>query len=250
MYIIDIDVFTTLERGASIGTIISLILFGPASIGFTYCMTFLFDSASACNFVIICTNFFIGLAGPIISYVLRIFAARDANMRILDAANILDWCLRLIPSFCLGRSLFFSINVDVFELIEGKKLSVWSPPIMLYDIIFLAFESVGYIGIAILLDQWSKDSIWTKRFNKLRVFLSFQRFTNTREYAYENRNIANDMDEDVAAERERILSHDIDSYSIVLDRLTKVYANGKLAVNEMCLGINLGEVSFSSFYKI
>jgi len=138
----------------------------------------------------------------------------------------------------------------VFELIEGKKLSVWSPPIMLYDIIFLAFESVGYIGIAILLDQWSKDSIWTKRFNKLRVFLSFQRFTNTREYAYENRNIANDMDEDVAAERERILSHDIDSYSIVLDRLTKVYANGKLAVNEMCLGINLGEVSFSSFYKI
>ena len=48
-------------------------------------------------------------------------------------------------------------------------------------------------------------------------------------------------DEDVIAENERVESGNADNDLIVLDKLSKVYHNGKRAVNQMSLGIPPGE---------
>ena len=250
LYIVDVGVFITTERGMVVGTIVSMILFGPAAIGFTYCLTFLFESPSACNFVVICSNFFVGLAGPLISYVLRIIAVRDFNPVYSDAASILEWCLRFIPSFCLSKALFYSINVDVFELIEGRRLSVWSPEIMLYDVILLAIQGVIYINLAILLDKWSTDPSVVKKWNKAVDIITFKRLRNCqnqiRAPECDTKDVVKELeDDDVAREEERILSSNTNDDTIVLKNLTKIYGNGKLAVDHMSLGISPGEVSLT-----
>lgn len=247
IYLIGIDVFSTSERGAAAGTIISLLLFGPAAAGFTYCITFLFDSPSTCNFIVICANFFFGLAGPLISYILRIIAVRDFNPVLSNAAVIMEWCLRLIPSFCLGRSLFFAINVDVFELIQGHRLSVWSPVIMRFDMIFLALESVLYISLAILLDGISTDPMIIKKWNKVADIFNIRKGKNksaTIDFDDMKDHPNTLKDDDVVAEENRVLSaHACTDDPIVLKKLTKMYGNGKLAVNQLSLGIPPGEVS-------
>jgi len=50
--------FTTSARDIAGGTILLLFLFGPAAAGFTYCVSFLFKSPSACNTFVIVLNFF------------------------------------------------------------------------------------------------------------------------------------------------------------------------------------------------
>ena len=48
-------------------------------------------------------------------------------------------------------------------------------------------------------------------------------------------------DDDVVAEQQRVLSGGANEDAIVMSELTKVYPNGKIAVNQLSLGIPPGE---------
>jgi hypothetical protein len=63
MFIFDVKVLTTQERGVFTGIVAILVLYGPASAGFTYCVSFGFSSASLCNIAIIISGFLIGMGG-------------------------------------------------------------------------------------------------------------------------------------------------------------------------------------------
>ncbi len=55
MFAFDVTALTTTTRGVVGGVISVLFLYGPASAGFAYCVSFLFKSPSMCNlFIIVC----------------------------------------------------------------------------------------------------------------------------------------------------------------------------------------------------
>jgi ATP-binding cassette subfamily A (ABC1) protein 3 len=99
---------------------------------------------------------------------------------------------------------------------------------MLYEIIFLAWQSIVYIGLAIYID--------TLLTNQKLSNLSFKRRTQS-----QTSNSAVDEDEDVIAETQRILSGEANDDAILLSDLKKEYPNGKLAVDGLSFGIPAGQ---------
>lgn len=257
MYALDIQSFITQERQVASSTFVLLILFGPAAAGFTYIVCFFFKSPSMANLFVIVFNFFIGMAGPLVSMILRLLAADPANPKpsLKNAAIGIEWVLRFIPSFCLGKGLLFSTNIAFFEMVEEEPLTAWSPAIALYEVIFLGVESILFVLITIQIDtlstkpksvllfkhltDWRGCLKWCFNCSKLR----FQRLF--RHHTRQDDEVAPAMtendDEDVIAENERVESGNADNDLIVLDKLSKVYHNGKRAVNQMSLGIPPGE---------
>lgn len=85
--------------------------------------------------------------------------ARDPsnpNPSLENVANILIWVLRCTPAFCLGKGLFYAINIDFFLIVAGdESLSAWTEPILLYEVYFLLGQCVVFLLLAIQLDKWS-----------------------------------------------------------------------------------------------
>jgi ATP-binding cassette, subfamily A (ABC1), member 3 len=243
MFAFGIDVLTTTKQGVVSGVIVTLFLYGPASAAFTYCVSFAFTSAALCNIVVIITGFLIALGGPLAAFILILIGNDPANpqQNLIDAANILTWILRFIPAFNLGKGLFNAINISVFTVLEGTEVSAWSEPVLLYEVIFLAWESVVYLWLAILLDKWSTNpravAIWRKFTGCFRCSCLFGRGMNSPNEAV----LSLPDDDDVLNEQDRVLTGGANNDLIVVSQLTKQYDDGKLAVNNLSFGVPPGE---------
>lgn len=166
---------------------------------------------------------------------------KEANQALLNAANIVTWILRFHPCFCLAKGLEHAIYIQAYEFWKGKQLSAWSEPILLGEVIFLACEAVLYLWLAICIDKWSTNpravSIWRK----------FVRVVTCRCWCADKNVAVGDIsaalpdDDDVLSEQERVLKGEANGDLIVASDLTKVYDNGKVAVNRLSLGIPHGE---------
>lgn len=263
-----VETFTTREKGVIGGVITVLVLFGPASAGFTYCLTFLFKSPSMCNLFVIVFNFLIGMAGPMVTFILRLIGEDPGNRNesLVTASIVLEWILRFIPSFCLGRGLFAAINIESLQFLAGKPLTVWSGEVLLYEVIFLAVESIVYIALAIQIDKWYVALLllhiisgtlltlvcllYEYRHNNPRavmIWRRFVRFITCRCFCGSGLSRGGPVpvpffdDEDVIAEQDRVLSGQANDDLIVMDQLTKVWPPHKVAVNHMSLGIPPGQ---------
>jgi hypothetical protein len=242
MFAFDVEALTTTDRGVVGGVIVLLFLFGPAAASFSYCVSFAFESAATCSTFIVISQFLIGMGGPIAIWIMHIIGEggdrNDPNQSLLDAANIVAWILRFFPAFCLGNGLLNTIYIEAWEYWEGDKLTVWSEPVLRIEVIFLGWEAVVYLVLAIALDKWSTNprmvSIWRnfKRLATCRLCPSESR---------ENVTIALPDDDDVLQEQDRVLRGTANNDLIVLSELKKVYQNGKLAVENLSLGIPRGE---------
>lgn len=148
------------------------------------------------------------------------------------AGLILLVFLRFFPTFCLGKSLLYAINITSFELILGKDLNAWDSEILLIEVIFLACESVVYVALAICLDNISSNP---------EIVYLWQSVFGCRKSS--ERSAVADIpdDDDVVTEQQRVLNGEANDDAIVLCELTKIYANGKVAVNKLSLGIPPGE---------
>jgi ABC-type multidrug transport system fused ATPase/permease subunit len=132
-----------------------------------------------------------------------------------------------VPSFNFAKGLLFSINIDIFKLIQGdSKLDVWDAEIMGIEIGFLAVQSVVYVVIATYIDILSTKPSVSRIFSRKHVA------TNAEE---------DEDDIDVRAEANRVLSGNADGDTIVLKELKKQYSNGKVAVNGVSIGIPGGQ---------
>lgn len=241
-----VESFITSERQAANSTFALLILFGPAAAGFTYIVCFLFKSPSMANLFVIVISFFISMAGPLICLILRLLAADPADPRphLKTAAVVLEWVLRMIPSFCLGKGLLYTINIDFFELVEAQPLTAWSPAIALYEVIFLGLESMLYVLIAVQVDILSTKPRAVMIFRRILDCLKCKRqlFKGTQKQHDGGTPTTTETDDrDVIAENDRVKQGHADSDAIVLKGLSKVYPNGKRAVDCMSLGIPPGE---------
>ena len=245
MFALDVGSFTTSARDIAGGTILLLFLFGPAAAGFTYCVSFLFKSPSACNTFVIVLNFFVGMAGPLITFILRIIGNlnenydEDSNSTDYTLiAQIIEWILRIFPSFCLSKGLFFSINIETLSDLSGDpNMTVWSKEVMLYEVIILGIQSVAYICLAVVIDTLSSRP----RTAQLWESLIKCSFLSCKKSSAENSKFLAEIDDDVAKETKRVKDGDASDDTIVLHDLTKVFPDGKVAVDHISLGIPEGQ---------
>jgi hypothetical protein len=63
LLIFNVEPFTRSDNDIWAGVILLLMFHGPASAGFTYCLTHAFSSANACHVFIVVSGFFIGMGG-------------------------------------------------------------------------------------------------------------------------------------------------------------------------------------------
>ena len=180
------------------------------------------------------------MAGPIICLILRLLAVDPAQPKphLKTAAVILEWVLRTVPSFCLGRGLLFCINISFFEIIEGKSLTAWSPTIALYDVILLGVESIVYIAATIQIDILSTRPKAVNMFYRIIKCMCIRRGTKQAS----SRDNGDDNDDiDVVTEKDRVTAGEADNDLIVLKDLTKTYPDGKLAVDCLSFAVPNGQ---------
>jgi ATP-binding cassette, subfamily A (ABC1), member 3 len=114
----------------------------------------------------------------------------------------------------------------------GKKLEAWDPEILLYEVIFLAAETVVYLLLAMYIDILSSNP---------GVMLFWNRWLCCR-WSSKNSEVADTPDDDdVLAEQRRVLDGQANDDAIVISELSKIYQNGKIAVDKLSLGIPPGE---------
>lgn len=236
MYAFDVSNLTTTEDGVVSGVITLLFLFGPAVASFSYCVSFMFSSPSVCNLILIISGFLIGFGGTLAAFILRLLGSipSDPNDTLVTAATITEWVLRIFPTFNLARGLNSAINLQTISLLAARKVNVWDPEACLWEIVFLAWQGVVYLLLAMKIDEWSANPRAVTIFRKIFCcdWGSSSRSDST---------VRTDIDDDVAAEEERVLSAGANDDLIVLSQLGKVYRNGKKAVDSLSLGIPPGQ---------
>jgi len=240
-FVFDADAITRSDGNVFTGALLILILYGPASAAFAYCVSFAFKSPSMCNVVLIVSGFLIGMGGTITMNVLQGFGYNPSDPRenFLDIANIIIWLLRWVPSFCLGKGLFQAVAIDVYRLWEeDQEMTIWSDSLLKYDIICLILQTIGYLLLAMLLDKWSTNpsvmAVWQKFIQIISCGCAPSKNTIDITAALPD-------DSDVIEEQNRVQAGDANDDLIVMSQLTKIYDNGKIAVNNLSLGIPAGE---------
>lgn len=229
-----LDSLTTTENDVLGAFLVLLFLFGPAAASFSYCVSFCFKSASLCNIVLIISGFLFSMGGSIATFFLRLVSAQDQSMtnKIYKAAVIIEWVFRFFPPFNLGKGLLFIMNIQAWVDINQGGISAFSKDVAGFEILFLAVESVVYLVAAIYIDILSSNPEVMGIFHKLFCCVSS---SSRSEVA------AIPDDDDVVAEQQRVLNSEANDDAIVMTELTKIYPNGKIAVNQLSLGIPPGE---------
>lgn len=228
MFIFGVKILTTNENDVFAGIVSLLFWFGPAAAGFSYVVSFAFKSPTFCNVLIIITGFIVSFAGSLATFIMNLLLSLGAGGRKLRlASNIVNWTLRFFPPFNLAKGLLYVLNLQTFKLLErDPNLSAFHGSILRWEVIFLAVEGFFYTGLAIVLDIY---------LNKPSCFSCFRGFRGISTVS------ALEEDSDVIAEEERVQSGEGDDDMIIIKKLSKVYGNGKIAVNNMSLGIRAGE---------
>ena len=243
MFAFGIDVLTTDKRSVFSGVVIVLFLYGPASAGFTYCISFAFKSASLCNMAIIIIGFLVGMGGSLTCYVLlqRSVLPIDPQPSLATFSKALAWILRINPAFSLAHGLFNAINIEELVRIEDDlSLTAWTAPILLSDVCCLAFQGVAYLVLAIQIDKWSTNPRVMSLWRRAKGFsCKWKAKTPVREISVPADDA--DDDDDVIAEQDLVQSGAASGDLILLKQLTKVYDNGKVAVNNLSFGVAPGE---------
>ena len=244
MFAFDVSVLTTKDRNVFSGVLTLLILYGPASASFTYCISFLFTSPGLCGMFIIIFGFLIGMGGPMTCFILTLLGNDPAGKKenFLTAVKVITWILRFTPPFCLGNGLFRAINIFLYLFLDGDlEASAWSEPILLYDVIFLAWQGVIYLWLAMQIDRFYTNPHAVAMWKKFVSVISLRFLWNQSDQSDYEITVALPEDSDVIREQERVLSGDANEDLIIVKQLTKVYDTGKVAVNNLNLAIPPGE---------
>jgi ABC-2 family transporter protein len=230
MFLFKVKVLTTSDNDIFLGVLALLFFYGPAAAGFSYVVSFAFKSPTFCNVLIIIVGFIVSFAGSLATLIMNLLVAVDLGGRKLRlASNIVNWSLRFFPPFNLAKGLLYVLYLNTFALIEqDPDISAFHKDVLLLEVIFLAAEGIVYTAIAIFLDVYLNRPSVTGVFGRAL-------FKNTAVAAL------GDEDSDVLAEEERVNSGAAADDMIVIKKMSKVYGNGKIAVNSMSLGIHPGE---------
>lgn len=228
MFIFNVNTLISRDNDVFGGALCLLFFFGPAAAGFSYVVSFAFKSPTFCNVMIIITGFIVSFAGALATFIMQLLLSAGVGGRKLRlSANIVNWTLRFFPPFNLAKGLLYVLNIEIFKLLEeDPDISAFSTPVLLWEVVFLAVEGVFYTGLAIVLDVILNKPSFLSCFGGFRGIGTVS---------------ALEEDSDVISEELRVQNGNAEGDMIIINKLSKVYGNGKIAVSNMSLGIHPGE---------
>uniref|UniRef100_A0A8C1LB39 P-type phospholipid transporter n=1 Tax=Cyprinus carpio TaxID=7962 RepID=A0A8C1LB39_CYPCA len=196
-----------------------LLLYGWSITPLMYPASFLFKIPSTAYVVLTSVNILIGINGSVSTFVMDLFG----NNEIGGINDILKNVLLIFPHFCLGRGLIDMVKnqamADALERFgENRFRSPLEWDMVGKNLFAMAVEGVVFFIITVLIQY--------RFFFEPKAKLS----------------PIGEEDEDVARERQRIMSGAVQGDILELRQLTKVYKRKqKPAVDRLCVGIPRGE---------
>lgn len=134
-------------------TIMILLLFGTSISGFSYILSFVFDTPASAQIGMLFLNFVLGLIMNIAGIVFRFIpSTREVYF------STIRYIFMLFPAFAVGEGLHNLALIDVysnFELDGGALYNVYDWEIVGMSITFLAIQSVVFLGSTILYEYLS-----------------------------------------------------------------------------------------------
>lgn len=221
--------------GSNVGaTIIVLIMYGISVIPFCAACSFLFDSPTSAQNIMLIFFILVGAFLVIISLVLSLLSSTKS------ISNAIRWVFRLLPTFCFAESIS-SLITRSSPQIHGAALGQFDMDIIGWNCVFMAWEAVFYTLVVLAIEYIQASPVLFTWFSK-RVTLPKSELS--------------EEDADVKAERARLqaiqsqvsvdptVAQSLDPVSIF--GLRKVYpsrlgSGPKIAVHDLWLSIASGE---------
>uniref|UniRef100_A0A8C3B4Y6 P-type phospholipid transporter n=1 Tax=Cyclopterus lumpus TaxID=8103 RepID=A0A8C3B4Y6_CYCLU len=198
-----------------------LLFYGWSITPLMYPASFFFKIPSTAYVVLTSVNILIGINGSVATFVLELFGSNEIG----GINDILKNVFLIFPHFCLGRGLIDMVKnqamADALERFgENRFRSPLAWDMVGKNLFAMAIEGVIFFCITVLIQYHFFFKIWL--LNPLWPI--------------------GEEDEDVARERQRILSGGGHSDILELRQLTKIYKRKqKPAVDRLCVGIPRGE---------
>nr|XP_024217011.1 retinal-specific ATP-binding cassette transporter-like [Halyomorpha halys] len=205
------------------GLTLLLILYGWAVIPLMYPASFIFDVPSSAFVSLACLNIVLGVTTTASTYVLKVFN----DEYLTEIERILRNVFVLFPHFCLGEGILkiaeMHVVITTLSSVYGIQLETDLLSVDFLGKNFLSLFAAGILFFSLVL--LIEKSHYHRFFSEMTVTLDPPLLD----------------DDDVIAERNRVLNSEINDV-LVLKCLTKIYtANKQVAVNQICLGVKKGE---------
>ncbi|KAF0872871.1 ABCA4 protein, partial [Crocuta crocuta] len=200
-----------------------LMMYGWAVIPMMYPASFLFDVPSTAYVALSCANLFIGINSSAITFILELF---ENNQTLLRFNAMLRMLLIIFPHFCLGRGLIdlalSQAVTDVYARFgEEHSSNPFQWDLIGKKLVAMAVEGVLYFLLTLLIQHHFFLIRWIAEPAKEPII---------------------DEDDDVAEERQRIISGGNKTDILRLNELTKIYSGSSSpAVDRLCVGVRPGE---------
>uniref|UniRef100_A0A8D0GAH8 ABC transporter domain-containing protein n=1 Tax=Sphenodon punctatus TaxID=8508 RepID=A0A8D0GAH8_SPHPU len=200
-----------------------LLLYGWAVIPMMYPASYLFSVPSTAYVALSCMNLFIGVNSSAITFILELF---ENNATLLKFNKTLKNVLVIFPHFCLGRGLIdLAVNQAVTDVYarfgEEHVVNPFQWDFVGKNLVAMAVEGVVYFALNLLMEHNFFSMRWLSQHPLVSI---------------------SDEDEDVAEERQRIMSGGSKTDVLKLHKLTKIYAGRQRpAVDRLCIGVRPGE---------
>ena len=223
-------------------TFMLLLFYGISGITSAYAISFLFNVSSTAQNMVMFGNFISGFMLVLVVYILS--AISESGKSVTD---VLKWFFRFIPSYCLGDGLMALSSAKSSYDISHVRKNLFGTGVIGSDLLYMGFLSVGYFALVLLIDNPNFNSI-VSRLMFWRAAADEDGFVEMREEPNaeldleERRLVLEGEDEDVTRERQEIRSGMRADDAVKVNRLRKVYSNGKVAVRSLTFGVRKGEV--------
>eukprot|EP00928_Gymnodinium_smaydae_P017948 TRINITY_DN16841_c2_g1_i1.p1 TRINITY_DN16841_c2_g1~~TRINITY_DN16841_c2_g1_i1.p1 ORF type:complete len:2152 (-),score=460.50 TRINITY_DN16841_c2_g1_i1:58-5934(-) len=219
------------DNGAMWATFVTFTGYGLAITPFSYLLSCFFAKHTTAQVICLVINFVTGLLLMLTSYILSVIdSTKDVNRSLM-------WVYRLFPGFCLGHGLFeICMNSVAASQVHMKaQLDLLAWDVAGKDVLCLYVAAPLYFALAVLVDYLQSSPL--AAYGKLSDPVMLGATASGEE--------EEEVDEDVAAEEERVLSGAADADVIRLLRLRKVYqtpeGRPKVAVRGLTFALPRGE---------
>ncbi|KAL7706957.1 ATP-binding cassette protein subfamily A member 10 [Lotmaria passim] len=221
-----IAVFGIFNRTEYIGkenigaTIVIFFMYGISGILMAYALSFMFESHSTAQNVVMLANFIVGFLLVLAVSALMMMSKTE------NVAKVLRWIFRVVPCYCVGEGISNLATLKV-KRAYGLSASAWDMDVAGWICVYMALEIPFFLFVTLFVDHPGRRQ-------------RSQRLFHDPDATPE---VIPDEDEDVVREREAVLrSPEREGDLVRVTHLRKVYPNGKAAVRNVTFGVQRGEV--------
>ncbi|KAK7198982.1 ATP-binding cassette subfamily A, member 1 [Novymonas esmeraldas] len=197
-------------------------IYGLSSTTTGYMCSFFFDEHSNAQTIVMAISFVAGFLLVMIVYIMSLLS------QTMQAARILKWITRIVPSFAIGEGIINMAMLTQQQAVLGVG-GPWAMDTIGWACVYMAIEFPLFFAITLFIDHPVRR-MWGQRHS----------YNANGEVQY-----VSDEDSDVEEVREEVYQLEMDGVNDDMVRvvdLRKVYPNGKEAVRNLTFSVVPGEV--------